>query len=33
MAFYIHTVVDLKVGQYQGYSDMMQKFAPYTNAR
>jgi len=29
MAFYIHTVVDLKVGQYQGYSDMMQKFAPY----
>jgi len=29
MAYYIHTVVDLKVGQYQGYSDMMQVFAPY----
>ena len=29
MAYYIHTVVDLKPGQYMGYSDMMQRFAPY----
>ncbi len=29
MAYYIHTVVDLKPGQYMGYSNMMQEFAPY----
>lgn len=29
MTYYIHTVVELKVGQFQGYSDMMQGFAPY----
>lgn len=29
MAYYLHTVVDLKPGQYMGYSNMMQKFAPH----
>lgn len=29
MAYYIHTKVELKIGKYQGYSDMMKKFAPY----
>lgn len=29
MAYYIRTTVALKMGQYQGYSDLMSSFAPY----
>ena len=29
MAYYIRTTVALKMGKYQGYSDLMTAFAPY----
>lgn len=29
MAYYIRTRVELKMGQHQGYCDLMAKFAPY----